>query len=230
MNNLIESFKESIFIEESMEKIDQILDVIAEPVDVLSENPIIKGIPVIKSVCTLSNSCLAIRDRILTKNLIIFITSINDGSIQINKLEKYKKKLDKDPKMLNRDLEKVLIFIEKESDQDKTKILSQLYKSYINEKINWSEFKHYSEITSNLFIVDIGELKNLYENKLNNDKYSAIAWSRLSSIGLINYGTETIYDEENQSLNIDKSAKINFLGKNYYENAILNSGIEFNEE
>lgn len=225
MDNLIKSFKDSIFIEESKEKIEEILEIIEEPIDVLSENPIVKAVPVVKKVASLAKSCLAIRDRILIKNLITFIASINDDTISRDKLEKYKEKINSNPKILDRDLEKVLILIERESDQDKVKILAQLYKSYINENIDWEEFGHYSEITNNLFIIDIGELKILYENKLNNDNYTHIALSRLSAIGLINYGTEHIYDEETKSLNIEKIGEINYLGKKYYEYGILDSGI-----
>lgn len=227
MDNLVKSFKESIFVD-SEEKIEQILDIIEEPVDVLSENPIIKAVPVVKSVALLAKSCLAIRDRILIKNLMTFIASMNDGTIEREKLEKYKKKLDNNPKILNRDLEKVLIFIERESEQDKIKILAQLYKSYINENINWDEFKHYSEITNNLFIIDIGELRNLYDNKLNDNNYTPIALSRLSAIGLVNYGTEAIFDEKTENLSIGKVGEINYLGKKYYKYGVLNSGIEFN--
>ena len=62
--------------------------------------------------------------------LLFIILFVKLYIIMIVDSAKYKKKLDNNPKILNRDLEKVLIFIERESEQDKIKILAQLYKSY----------------------------------------------------------------------------------------------------
>ena len=136
MDNLIESFKSSIF-GENLEKIENILSTIEEPIDVLSEDPIIKAIPIVSKIVSLSRACLAINDRILIKKLTIFITSMNNGSVSDKKLQDYKNKLESNPKILNRDLEKILVLIEKEVEEDKVKILAQLYKSYINGNLDW---------------------------------------------------------------------------------------------
>lgn len=79
--------------------------------------------------------------------------------------------------------------MDKESNQDKIKILIQLYKSYINERINWETFMEFSEITDRLFISDIAYLKEIYETKQINygEEYYPISMNRFSSLGLVDY-------------------------------------------
>ncbi len=231
MNNLIASLKDSMFLDEEVEKnIEEIIAIIQEPIEVLSNNPVVKSIPVVKTVVSLSKTALAIRDRILVKNLMKFIKSVNDGSIRAEDLDKYKQKIEDNPKILNRDLEQILILMDKESNQDKIKILIQLYKSYINESIDWEDFMEFSEITDRLFLSDIFQLKNLYNIKQIGDKdeFYPICMNRLSSLGLVNYynGMVVRTNEENPK---PIKGEINELGESFYEYGILNSELNLDE-
>ena len=230
MDNLIESFKSSIF-GENLEKIENILSTIEEPIDVLSEDPIIKAIPIVSKIVSLSRACLAINDRILIKKLTIFITSMNNGSVSDKKLQDYKNKLESNPKILNRDLEKILVLIEKEVEEDKVKILAQLYKSYINGNLDWDELIHSSEIVRNLFLIDLIQLKPLYSEKeiKRNDGYYPFSMSRLNSLGLVEYYNGLLVNsQDNPGTQI--IGKINELGEDFFKYAILDSGIELHEE
>ena len=120
---------------------------------------------------------------------------------------------------------------EKEVEEDKVKILAQLYKSYINGNLDWDELIHSSEIVRNLFLIDLIQLKSLYSEKeiKRNDGYYPFSMSRLNSLGLVEYYNGLLVNsQDNPGTQI--IGKINELGEDFFKYAILDSGIELHEE
>lgn len=147
-NELIPSFKKSLFDT----TIDIGVDLLELPIDLLTENEIIKDIPIVGTIVKLGKATTTIRDRHLIKKLVKFIESINNGDIESEKLERHKQILESDNKKLNEELENIIIIIDRQLEIDKTKILGELYKSYVCGNIDWEDFKSFSDVLERLFL------------------------------------------------------------------------------
>ena len=220
MNELVPSFKKSLF----EPTINISSDLIELGIDQLLDNEVIKDIPIVGVIVKLSKAVVAIRDRYLLKKLIIFIKSINDGSISQEKLDEHRRQLESEPKKLYEELEKIMIIVDRQLDIEKTMILGNFYKSYINGSIDWDDFGHFSDILERLFISDIYELKRIYDVQFfkQGDKVIDISLSRLSAIGLVKYfnGMSVVMSENGDGLTIPMLCLIHEIGKVFYKEGI----------
>ena len=184
------------------------------------DNEIIKQIPVVASIVKFGKVALTIRERYLIKKLVTFIESINNGDIEPDVLENHKQMLENNSEKLNKELEKVMILIDRQLEIDKTKILAELYKSYISRKLQWSDFLYFSEILEGLFMIDLQQLKLIYETEFieKNKTLQAICMSRLQALGLVEYFSGmvvsvTMSDGEKKQI----KGRITGHGKIFYE-------------
>ncbi|MEW9936880.1 hypothetical protein [Clostridium butyricum] len=184
-DELIPSFKKSLFDK----SIDISTDLIELPIDLITENEVIKEIPVVGTIVKLGNAAITIRERHLIKKLVVFIESVNNGDVEQDVLEKHKQMLETNPKKLSTELESVLILVDRQLELEKTKILSELYKAYISTKMGWEDFIYLSEILEKFFLRDVYELQLICENKYakEDSAVNKLSRFRLESIGLVEY-------------------------------------------
>ncbi|ACD23273.1 hypothetical protein FDE76_01610 [Clostridium botulinum] len=184
-DELIPSFKKSLFDE----SIDIGSDLMELPIDLITENEVIKDIPVVGTIVKLGKAAITIRERHLIKKLVAFIESVNNDDVESDVLEKHKQMLEANPKQLNKELEGVLILVDRQLEIEKTKILAELYKSYISKKMAWSDFIYLSEILEKFFLRDVNQLELICENKYveEDNIVSKLSMFRLESIGLVEY-------------------------------------------
>ena len=180
-DELIPSFKKSLF--NNVEDIGS--DLLELPIDLLTNNEVIKDIPVVGTITKLGKTAGTIRDGYLIKKLITFIKSVNDGTISSDEIEKHRETLESNPKKLNKELETIMILVDRELEIDKTKILAELYKAYICKKMAWSDFTYLSEILERLNLRCIDDLTEIYETgHSKKDKFGIFI---LESVGLVKY-------------------------------------------
>lgn len=215
-NELIPSLKKSLFDS----TIDIGADLVELPIDLITENEIIKNIPIVGTIVKLGKATSTIRDRHLIKKLVKFIESINNGDIKPENLEKHKEILESNTKKLNEELENIIIIIDRQLEIDKTKILGELYKSYISCVINWEDFKNFSDVLERIFLFDIQQLKEIYEKEAigEEDSYHSISMSRLHALGLVEYfsGITVVNEISNKAI----KGEITEHGKIFYEQGI----------
>ena len=227
-NELIPSFKKSLFDT----TIDIGVDLLELPIDLLTENEIIKDIPIVGTIVKLGKATTIIRDRHLIKKLVKFIESINNGDIESEKLERHKQILESDNKKLNEELENIIIIIDRQLEIDKTKILGELYKSYVCGNIDWEDFKSFSDVLERLFLIDIHQFKKIYENEFigEKDSFYPISMSRLGSLGLVNYFSGMIVSTKISDEDKKIKGSITEYGRVFYEEGLkkLISSGEFN--
>lgn len=225
-NELIPSFKKSLF--------DEVIDISADlmelPIDLIIENEVIQNIPVVGTIVKLGKAAVTIRDRHLIKKLVAFIESINNGDIESEELEKHKKILESNTRKLNEELENIIIIIDRQLDIDKTKILGELYKSYISGIIDWEDFKSFSDVLERIFLVDIYQLKKIYGDDSigKEDSFYPISMSRLDALGLVQYfsGMSVVIKTSNGEQKEIKG-QITGYGRIFYEQGIkklINTG------
>lgn len=113
---------------------------------------------------------------------------------------------------------RVIFILDRNIEEEKSKILGLLYKSFIGETIDWIQFCELVEVTDKLFTRDINILLDFYKNKIkydfNDDENYRFA--RLSSIGLVTIQKAMDY-VKNETLiyNSNQEIKLTSIGEKY---------------
>lgn len=210
-DELIPSFKKSLF--NNIEDIGA--DLLELPIDLFTENEVIKDIPVVGTIVKLGKTVGTIRDRYLIKKLIIFIKSVNDGTIKSDVLEEHKEILESNPKKLNKELETIMILVDRELEVEKTKILAELYKAYICKKMQWSDFIYLSEILEKFNVRCNDDLREIYETgHSKKDKFGIFL---LESIGLVKYFSKQTSSKAYLSGGKQIEVELTGYGKLFYQ-------------
>ena len=233
--NLVEDLRLSIFentVDVGMDYADLFLDNIILSI---SDNEVLKEIPVVKTLYSIGKVGAAIHEKNLLRKTLIFITCFNSKTIKPKKLEKYKKRIKEKPQYVQEELGRVLLILNKILDDSKAQILANLYRNYVEEEITWDDFCEMTDITERLFLTDISALLKGYENSgLNIGDVENYHLDRLISLGLFeNFlrlsnnmfisGGDASWDGES-NINDGKSKDVNIteLGKLYCKCGLVN--------
>lgn len=214
MDKIIPSFSSSLFNGSK----DSIGDIVELGIDSLLDDGLFKDIPIVSMLVDVKKTYQNIHDRNLLKQTLAFIKQFNSGTINKEKLDKYKEMLDSDSKKAEKELGRVLIILNSTIDIEKSQMLANLYKSYINEKINWNQFCEFSEIIKMLFLSDFNVIRLICNKQiLDTTKIEIYPIDRLSSLGLVNTAMMSIVISSNANSRSDKYVNLTTIGKKFYE-------------
>ena len=88
-----------------------------------------------------------------------------------------------DQKKSKKELEYILILVDRYISDGKSTVIAKLYLSYLDSKLNWEEFAMYSEVTDQLFMNDLVFLRK--EGNQIIPEVSSDAALCLTSMGLL---------------------------------------------
>jgi len=145
-NNLTDSFEKEIF----NNSFELSTDIAQLSFKMIIEEDLLKEIPIMKTLVSFYNISNSIIARHNVKKVIVFLQEFHSNKIENQKLESFKSKFNSDKKFKEEILETILVLIEKFIIIEKAKILANLFKSHIEEKINWEEFQKLSFVLNNL--------------------------------------------------------------------------------
>lgn len=160
-NNIVESTAETI-VNYNM---DTMMDFSEIGIDSFLDDSIFRDVPLVKTVYGLTKTGFAIREKHMLKKTLAFINQLNSNGLSSEKYNDYKEKLKNKDKFLFKELEYVLIIIDRYVELNKNIILANLYFNYIDGKISWNQFEDLSIIVDNIFLSDLTELKYIYEKR-----------------------------------------------------------------
>lgn len=143
---------------------DLLMDIGEIGIDFVFEDSPLKEFPIVKIVCSVAKTGMAIRERHLLNKTLSFIKKLNSNNLDSEEYELYKEKLRRKDKILYRDLEHVLIILDRLLEKEKASILANLYSAYINKKLTFDDFKNYSIILNNFLLTDLNDLEKLYNH------------------------------------------------------------------
>ena len=92
-------------------------------IDNLIDNPVVNDIPFVSAITNGIKFGLDVRARFLLKKTTLFIEELKSTSVDQEKLDNYRKKVEKNKEYLYRELENVLIYLDKISEPEKQNIL-----------------------------------------------------------------------------------------------------------
>lgn len=98
-------------------------------------------------------------------------------------MQKFRDRILHDQKKSKKELEYILILVDRYISAGKSTIIAKLYLSYLDDKLNWEEFSMYSEVTDQLFMNDLDFLRK-EESQIISEVSSDVAL-RLTSMGLL---------------------------------------------
>ena len=223
-SSLINDFEYSVF-DNSLSDVG--IDYAELSIDSFVTNEIIKEIPILKSIIAICKIGYNIHERNLYNQTLVFLDEFNSNK-NSEKVNSHREKLKNNPQMLQDELGRILIILNRNIDIKKSKILAKLYAAYIDMDYDWETFCELSDITDKVFITDINYLKEVYMNNGIKDADKITHnHDRLISIGLLTNSQraggityQTINDEnlsENQGLNNDKQLliEITHIGRKF---------------
>ena len=162
----------------TLDNIEEIaLDGIESLTEIIFDNGIVEKIP----IANIASAIIKTGEKIYNKNLerqtIKFIESLNKQEISEENIKKYKEKVFKNDKKTKEEIERVLLYLNKNIDIEKSELLAKFYASYVNQKINLNKFCEYATIINIKEKLKIkqkrfeGRIINDYEIKLKNNYF-----------------------------------------------------------
>lgn len=183
MNDLVPVFEYSLF-ENSLADIG--IDFTELGIDSVLHDGLLKDIPIVSTILGLGKLAQNIYDRNLLRQTLAFINEFNHQGISSDKVEKYRAKLQRNPKRMEKELGRVLILLNQNIDIIKSIFEAKFYSSYIDGEISWDAFCELCDITGRLFMSDISVLKDAYANNgVTRQTVLSYRYDRLISVGLL---------------------------------------------
>ena len=167
--------------------LDTAIDFAEIGIDSFLDESLFKDLPLIKTIYGIAKTGVAIREKHLLKKMLVFINQLNNNGISDENYQKYKEKLKSNDKFVFKEIEHVLIIIDRYIEVKKSIILANLYFNYIDKKINWEQFQELSIIVDNIFLSDLNELENIYlkQSIAMNEIKNKISFRRLKVQNLV---------------------------------------------
>lgn len=214
MDKIIPSFKDSLFNSSS----DMITDMVEVGIDSLLNEGVLKDIPIVGLLLGVKNIAQNLHDRNLLRQTLQFIKEFNSGTIDEEKLKEYRESIDSDSKKAEEELGRVLIILNNNIELEKSKMLANLFRNYINGNIDWNQFCEFSEIVKMLFINDVQYLKEMYTGRMKDTVGIPLyRIERLNSLGLVNTAMKTmIIGGSGSSSRTDKYVDLSGIGGKFY--------------
>ena len=156
--------------------------------DSIMEEGLLKDIPFISTAISIYRIGKTIHDRQYVKKLAIFIDEINKSAADETRLEDYREKFHNNDKFRCKELEYVMVLIDRYIGLEKPRMFAKLYLAYLDEKITWILFAEYAEILDRLLSSDIECLHFMCRDgvtRVDDKNVSVESILRLSAVGFV---------------------------------------------
>lgn len=159
-------------------------DLLEVGLDAIMDDGLLKEVPVISTAVSLYKIGNSIKERHQLKKLASFVVALNNGIADEEKRAHYKNTVKDDPKRRDKELEYIVILIDRYIHSSKAALLAKLFLAYLDERISWVEFTKYAEVLDRLLPGDLELLLGTFPQVFHQDKIGDSAF-RVSALGLI---------------------------------------------
>ncbi|MBR1432886.1 hypothetical protein [Ruminococcus sp.] len=178
-NSIVESFSASI-VNNAVDMGSELAEV---GLDSILEDGTLKDIPFISTAISVYKIGTTIKESHYIKKLARFIDAFNKGIDDADMRERIKSRFLEEKKG-KKELEYILLIIDRFIEEEKAVMLGKLYLSYLNRQINWEEFTLFSEMVDRFLPNDYLSLQSDYIFKTHRGVGSE-PFLRLEGLGLI---------------------------------------------
>ena len=167
--------------------------------DSITNDGFLTNIPLISTAVSLYKIGNSIRDRIYLKKLAVFINEFNRGIIDEEERLIHIQKYRANKKSMEKELEYIILLIDRYLDINKSKLLAKFYLCYLDEIISWDDFCVYADIIDKILITDLDSIKGIYKKEvITSDDIEATeedSIMRISSLGILRANLGLVYSE-----------------------------------
>ena len=168
-SNIVPAFGNSLYnaiSDAAFDTFDYGFDQLAEEVltgDFEKYIPIVQEVPIIKYFVAAGKLITAVRDRMFLKKTLKFIAELNHGTVNTEAVKRRQIALAAGEQWVYDELEILISTIEQLDRSEKAKIISEIYRTYLNGEIDRKTFDDFCSITEKLFSGDIIQIRADYE-------------------------------------------------------------------
>ena len=149
------------------------------------EDGILKDIPIVSTAIALYKIGNSIKERHNLKKLLIFLNEINNGIADEEKRKDYQYKFQNNDNFRDREIEYLLVLIDRYVNYDKPKWLAKLYLAYLDGTIIWEELTMYAEVIDRFLLLDCNYLISDADTYTTHRNIGAEPILRLVALGLM---------------------------------------------
>lgn len=121
--------------------------------DSLLKEGVLKDLPIVGMISGLTKTTLNIQDQLFLKKIVRFLTELSDTDS--NERNRLITKIDESEEYEIKVGEKLLYIIDKCDDHLSAEYVAKLFRSFLNEETNYSEFLRGATIIQNIFAEDL---------------------------------------------------------------------------
>ena len=224
-NNIIKKIEKSIL----EEPLNLAIDIAETSLDEITDLEILKNLPVIKTLITIYKTGMTIKERSFAKKVMLFASHIHSGNVSLKEIEKRREAINNNEKWIEKEMEQIIVFLDRFDFDYKAKILAQVYIAFINKKISSDKYINMLPIIDKWQQYDEMFLKTIYDEykkgALNERDYNFVidgaSRQRLEALGIISIRQEVedisylIDDKEDEDICpfcLHQSIQLNYEG------------------
>ena len=152
--------------------------------DSVMDDGLLKEVPILSVAVSLYKIGHSVKERHYVRNLAAFITALNKGIIDDEKRDYYRSKMIDNPKQRDKELEYILVIIDRYIHPSKTEKLARAYLRFLDTDITWLEYAKTAETLDRLLPGDYDLLASSFPLVVKNCEIND-SFLRLTSHGLI---------------------------------------------
>ena len=200
--------------------VDLTLDYAEMALDHFLDFDLLKDVPLLGTVAKAGQATFTIKNLVMARNYYVFITDLRSDHVTTERIYKHTKKLQENPKQLIKELEMLLVYIEKYQEVEKAQYMANIYRAYLRQSvgcafgIDWKTTTAFFEILDRLLPQDIHDLEKAQIKGATPEMFNDHAGLlRLSALGLLQYfnGKEEEYGYHKKGI-----ARSTMQGKLFY--------------
>lgn len=115
---------------------DLSMDFLELGLDSITDNEILKEIPIVKTVCAITKTSIAIKEKFLLRKFFNFVKAFNNYDVK-EEISKRKNAIHNNEKWVYDEIEFLSVYLDDMDSDKKARILGKLYNEYLNRRINW---------------------------------------------------------------------------------------------
>lgn len=206
------------------ENMDLAIDYMEMGLDSFLSEGILKDIPIIGTAWKLGQNVMSIKNLITARNYWVFISELRKDKVTAEKLEEHFFQLNSNPKQLKKELEMLLIYIDRYNEVEKAQYLANIYRCFLKQSvfgIDWETATAFFEILDRVLLQDLSALKTVCTYGTRKEYFNEhSSLLRLSALGLLQYfnGKEEAYGHNKIGL-----ARLTVSGKAFYRTITTSS-------
>lgn len=178
---------------------DLATDISEVGLDQLLDDGVLREIPIIKALVGARKTVVAIRDLILMKKIVVFLTELRN--IPKEQREDWARRINEDEKYQRRVGESLVMILDRFEHTDKSKLLAQVFNGYVREEIDFGQFQRMASAIDRAYLDDLNAMLDFFTVTPEGDAKSQWApWDKLYLSGLSRIEVHIDTDKQRQRI------------------------------